>query len=48
LMLNTRKIYLLKVLGNTLVFNIKYFTVFCVNKYSHIAQHKVFPSMLCQ
>jgi hypothetical protein len=51
-MLNTGNIYLQKILGNTLWSAIsvqhKYFSVFCVNKYSKSVQHKVFPSILCK
>jgi hypothetical protein len=29
-------------------YHIKYSLVFCINKFSHSAQHKVFPSILCK
>jgi hypothetical protein len=51
-------IYLYKLLGNTLCWtlgkfiytkywNIKYSSVFCVNKSSHSAQHTVYSSVFC-
>jgi hypothetical protein len=42
-MLNTGEIYLHKILE----INIKYSSVFCVNKSSHSAQHTVYSSVFC-